>query len=190
MDTLDVIKIPVIETERLILRSFRASDLEPYYEMMADADITRYLMSGEPMSRHDAWRSIATMAGHWILSGHGQWALEEKASGDFVGRCGIIEPEGWPDKEIGWVLHKKAWGKGYATEAARAGLNYAFNVMKLDRIISLIQPGNEPSVAVAERIGESFKERINIFGKEADVYQIAAKEYYEQKAALHKTAKP
>ncbi|WP_223668857.1 GNAT family N-acetyltransferase [Kangiella shandongensis] len=186
MDTIDVIRIPVIETERLILRSFRESDLEPYYEMMADPDITRYLMSSEPLSHHDAWRSAATMAGHWMLHGFGQWAIEEKSSGKFIGRCGIIEPEGWPSKEVGWVLHKSAWGQGYATESAQAALNYAFSVMKLDTIISLIQSGNEPSVSVAERIGESFKERINLFGKEADVYQITAKDYYKQKVALRR----
>lgn len=174
------IKIPIIETEHLILRSFQDSDLEPYYEMMADPDITRYLVPGEPMAPRDAWRSIAGMAGHWILRGHGQWALEEKSSGQFVGRCGVIEPEGWPSKEIGWVLHKKAWGKGYATEAAKAGLDYAFNTMKLDKIISLIQPGNQGSVKVAERIGETYEERIEIFGKQADVYSLTAEQYQAQ----------
>lgn len=173
--------IPVIETERLALRAFKNSDLEPYYEMMAEPDITRYLMSGEPMSRHDAWRSIATLAGHWMLHGYGQWALEEKASGRFVGRCGIIEPEGWPQQEIGWVLHKNAWGKGYATEAAKAALQYAFEEMKLDKIISLIQPGNQGSVKVAERIGETYEKRIEIFGKQADVYSLTAKDYIEKR---------
>ncbi|GAA4353047.1 GNAT family N-acetyltransferase [Kangiella taiwanensis] len=181
MDIVDVVRIPALQTERLTLRVFKRSDLEDYYEMMADPDITRYLMSGEPMSRHDAWRSIATMAGHWVLHGHGQWAIEEKESGDFVGRCGIIEPEGWPDKEVGWVLHKRAWGKGYASEAAEAALGYAFGRMKLTRMISLIQPGNDKSVAVAERVGETFDERISLFGKEADVYSITAKDYFANK---------
>jgi RimJ/RimL family protein N-acetyltransferase len=180
MDNVDLIKIPVIETERLIMRSYKAADLEPYYEMMADPDITRYLFPGTPMSRLDAWRSIAGMAGHWILRGHGQWALEEKETGEFVGRCGIIEPEGWPDKEVGWVLHKKAWGKGYATEAAKAAVEHGFNHLRLERIISLIQSGNTPSVAVAERIGESYKEGINLYGKEADVYEITATDFMKE----------
>lgn len=180
MNSIEHISIPTIETERLILRSFKSDDLEMYYEMMADPDITRYLMSGEPMSRHDAWRSAATMAGHWMLHGFGQWAIEEKSSGTFIGRCGIIEPEGWPSKEIGWVLHKSAWGKGYATEAAKAGLEFAFNQLKVDKIISLIQPGNEGSVAVAKRIGEQFEKQINLFGKDADVYAITAEAYNQQ----------
>lgn len=181
MDIVDVIRVPSIQTERLTLRVFKEADLETYYEMMADPDVTQYLFPGTPMSRLEAWRSIAGMAGHWVLRGHGQWALEERESGEFVGRCGIIEPEGWPDKEVGWVLHKKAWGKGYATEAARASLEYAFNVMRLDRVISLIQPGNQASVAVAERIGETFKENINLYGKNADVYQINSADFYKQK---------
>ena len=111
MDLFDVIKIPVLHTERLVLRSYKESDLEPYYEMMADPDITRYLVPGIPMSPREAWRSIAGMAGHWVIRGHGQWAIEEKETGNFVGRCGIIEPEGWPGKELGWVLHPKAWAK-------------------------------------------------------------------------------
>lgn len=180
MDLFDVIKIPVIQTERLTLRSYQKRDLPHYYEMMGDADITRYLMSGDPMNSHDAWRSVATMAGHWVLHGHGQWAIEERETGDFIGRCGIIEPEGWPDKEVGWVLHKRAWGKGYATEAAEAALSFAFKTMRLDRVISLIQPGNESSVAVAERIGETFDERIKLFGKEADVYVLTSKDYFSR----------
>ena len=180
MDLFDVIKIPVLQTERLILRSYQESDLNAYYEMMADPDITRYLVPGHPMSPREAWRSIAGMAGHWGLRGHGQWALEEKESGEFVGRCGIIEPEGWPAKEIGWVLHPKAWGKGYATEAAEAALGYAFKTMRLEKIISLIQPGNDGSVAVAKRIGETLEERITIYDKEADVYSITAKEYFSR----------
>ncbi|AOE49796.1 GNAT family N-acetyltransferase [Kangiella sediminilitoris] len=171
------ISIPTIETERLILRAYRSDDLDKYYEMMADPDINRFLMSGEPMSRHEAWRSAATMAGHWMLHGFGQWAIEEKSSGEFIGRCGMIEPEGWPAKEIGWVLHKSAWGKGYATEAAKAALKYGFETMKLDKIISLIQPDNIGSVAVAKRIGESYSKKITLFGKDADVYQISKEEF-------------
>lgn len=178
MDLFDVIKIPVLQTERLVLRSYQENDLEPYYEMMADPNITRYLVPGIPMSRREAWRSIAGMAGHWVIRGHGQWAIEEKETGDFVGRCGIIEPEGWPGKELGWVLHPKAWGKGYATEAAKAALDHAFKEMRLEKVISLIQPGNDASVAVASRIGEKLEERITVFEKEADVYSITAKEYY------------
>lgn len=141
-----IIQLPVLETERLILRHYKSSDLERYYEMMADPDVTRYLLSGKPMSRHEAWRSIATMAGHWMLNGFGQWALEDKSSGLFIGRAGFLKPEGWPAIEAGWTLHLDAWGKGYATEAAKAVIHYGFEVMNLDRIISLIQPDNQPQL--------------------------------------------
>lgn len=172
-----IIQLPVLETERLILRHYKSSDLERYYEMMADPDVTRYLLSGKPMSRHEAWRSIATMAGHWMLNGFGQWALEDKSSGLFVGRAGFLKPEGWPAIEAGWTLHRDSWGKGYATEAAKAVIHYGFEVMNLDRIISLIQPDNQVSIKVAERIGESFSKTLTLFDIEALEYAIDRETY-------------
>ncbi|MHC9510417.1 GNAT family N-acetyltransferase [Kangiella sp. M94] len=172
-----IIKLPVLETERLILRHYKNADLPTYYEMMADPDITRYLFSGKPMSEHDAWRSMATMAGHWMLNGYGQWALEEKSSGQFVGRAGLIKPEGWPAIEAGWVLHKRAWGKGYATEAGRAVIGYGFETLNQERIISMIQPDNTPSIKVAERLGESFNKKITLFGIDALEYAIDRETY-------------
>lgn len=172
-----VIKLPVLETEHLILRHYQQSDLSAYYEMMADPDVTRYLFSGKPMSKHDAWRSMATMAGHWMLNGYGQWALEEKSSGQFVGRAGLIKPEGWPAIEAGWVLHKSAWGKGYATEAGRAIIGYGFEDLDQERIISMIQPDNMPSIKVAERLGESFNKKITLFDIDALEYAIDREAY-------------
>lgn len=172
-----IIQLPVLETECLILRHYKSSDLERYYEMMADPDVTRYLLSGKPMSRHEAWRSIATMAGHWMLNGFGQWALEEKSTGLLVGRAGFLKPEGWPAIEAGWSLHRDAWGKGYASEAAKAAIRYGFEVMNLDRIISLIQPENQASIKVAERLGESFSKKLTLFDIEALEYAIDRETY-------------
>ena len=171
-NSVQITQVPVIETERLILRQFKLDDFETYAEMMADPDIVRYLMSGQPMTRHEAWRSLATMAGHWVLHGHGQWALEEKATGQFVGRAGLIYPQGWPDLEAGWVLSKTAQGKGYATEAGKAAIDFAFTQLKAKKVISLIQPDNKPSIKVAKRIGENYEGEIELFGKHALVYSI------------------
>ncbi|NVK21727.1 MAG: GNAT family N-acetyltransferase [Kangiellaceae bacterium] len=171
-NTTQTTSVPVIETERLILRQFKLDDFEIYAQMMADPDIVRYLSGGEPMTRHQAWRSLATMAGHWVLHGHGQWALEEKDTGSFVGRAGLFNPEGWPDLEAGWVLSKGAQGKGYATEAGKAAIEFAFEHLKANKVISLIQPDNTPSIKVAERIGETYESEIELFGKHALVYSI------------------
>ena len=100
----------------------------------------RYLGEGRPLSRSDAWRQMAMILGHWRLRGYGLWAVEERATGTLVGRIGFFEPEGWPDFELGWMLGRHAWGKGYATEGARRALAYAFTELGRDHLISLIRP--------------------------------------------------
>jgi RimJ/RimL family protein N-acetyltransferase len=89
------------------------------------------------------------------LRGFGLWAVERKSDGAFIGRVGMNYPEGWPAVEVGWTLGKEYWGSGFATEAARAALTYAFLTQNLDRVISVIQIDNAPSQAVAKRLGET-----------------------------------
>jgi RimJ/RimL family protein N-acetyltransferase len=143
-----------LETPRLILRQWRVNDFEPYAAICADADVMRYLGGGKALSRGEAWRHMAFMVGHWQLLGYGHFAVEEKETGTFVGRIGFLNPEGWPGFEIGWTLGRAAWGKGYATEGARRALEYAFDELDKDHVISLIHPQNTASIRVAERLGE------------------------------------
>jgi len=114
----------------------------------------RYLsVTGALLSREDAWRQMALFAGHWALRGFGMWAVEERESGRFIGRVGLHQPEGWPDRELGWSLAREAWGRGYATEAARAAADYAFRTLRWSHLIHLILPGNDRSIRVAGRLG-------------------------------------
>ena len=135
-------------TERLVLRAFGESDLDVYARMCGDAEVMRYIGDGHTLSRDEAWRNMALIIGHWHLRGFGLWAVEERRSGTFVGRVGCWQPEGWPGLEVGWALDRAFWGKGYATEAALHAIDFAFNRLGQDRVISLIQPGNSNSVAV------------------------------------------
>ena len=146
--------IPRLETGRLILRGYRHGDFEPLAEILADADVMRYL-SGAPLSRNDAWRNFTGLIGHWALRGYGMWAVERKSDGAFMGRIGLNNPEGWPGLEVGWTLGKPYWGKGYATEAATAAMHYAFLTQPVDKVISVINPQNKASQAVATRLGET-----------------------------------
>jgi RimJ/RimL family protein N-acetyltransferase len=100
------------------------------------------------------------------------WALESKATGELVGRAGFIEPAGWPGFELGWVLGREHWGKGFAREAAKEALRYAFDVMERDRVISLIRPRNAASIRVAEAIGEKRVGEVELLGAKALVYEI------------------
>lgn len=162
--------VPRIETERLLLREFRADDFEPYAAIMADPDVARHLGDGRPMGRFDAWRSLAFFAGHWALRGFGVWAVEERATGAFIGRIGCMEPEGWPDFEIAYTLGRAHWGRGYATEGARAALHYARETLGRTRIVSVIRPANAGSIAVATRLGAVREREIEFFGGRALVY--------------------
>jgi RimJ/RimL family protein N-acetyltransferase len=145
--------IPRLETDRLIMREWRPDDLEAFAAFYADPEVMRYL-SGEPLTRNDAWRSMAVSAGHWVLRGYGLRVVERKSDGAVMGRVGLINPEGWPGLEVGWTLGRPYWGQGYATEAAQVALNYGFLTQNVDRLISLIDTGNKASQAVARRLGE------------------------------------
>src|SRR5437868_1248835 len=114
-----VTMVESLETDRLILRMFRESDLDAYAEMCGDAEVIKYL-GGVPMTRSEAWRNMAMVLGHWQLRGFGLWAVEDRHSGVLVGRVGCWRPEGWPGLELAWTLRRAFWGRGYATEAARA----------------------------------------------------------------------
>jgi RimJ/RimL family protein N-acetyltransferase len=160
-----------LETERLKLRKFRESDWDPYAAMCADPDVMQYLGPGKTLSRDDTWRAIASMLGHWQIRGYGMWALESKETGELVGRAGFIYPAGWPGFELGWVLGKPYWGRGYATEAAREALRWGYDVLKRDRVISLIRKGNKPSIKVAERLGSRLAGEVELLGDKALVYE-------------------
>lgn len=176
-----MIEIPRFETDRLVLRGFEQSDLGAYAAMMGDPEVTRYLGDGKPLSRSDAWRQMAMFNGHWVLRGFGMWAVEEKNSGEFLGRVGCLEPEGWPAFEIGYSLARAAWGNGFALEAAAFSLRYAREVLKRSEIVSFIRPLNAASVRVAVSLGAAKAETIELFGAPTAVfrYPVSAGEWPE-----------
>lgn len=147
----------ILETDRLRLRPLHPDDFEAHAAMMADARVSRFLSPGGKVpSRESSWRSFAMMLGHWTIRGCGFFSVIEKESGRWVGRVGPWMPEGWPGLECGWGVDPAYWGKGYAPEAAVATIRWLFAARPdLDRIISLIDPANENSQAVAAKIGET-----------------------------------
>ena len=162
--------IPTLTSERLILRPFRERDLDAFARTCADEETMQWL--GGTLAREDAWRQMAMLLGHWQLRGYGMWALEERATGTFVGRCGFHRPEGWPGLEIGWMLRRESWGLGLAREAAQTALAHGFGTLGLEYVISLIHPENERSIRLAERIGEKCVGSAHVRGYDVLVYRL------------------
>ena len=161
--------IPVLETERLRLRPWRAADLDPFAEFCASEATARFV--GGACNRDDAWRRMAGQIGHWVLRGYGSWVLEEKASGRWVGYSGLWNPEGWPEPELMWGLAVHAQGRGYATEAARRGRDFAYRELGWTKLISCIAPANMPSQRVAGRLGATLERTIELRGFPAGLYR-------------------
>lgn len=150
--------VPELDTPRLRLRGYRLDDFEPWLAMSQEPDFYRYLGLG-PIPEEDAWHRLLRSAGHWTLLGYGFWAVEEKASGRFVGTVGFgnlrraLEPAIGEAPEIGWLLAPSVHGRGYASEAVAAALHWGEAFFGPVRTVCLIHPDNAASLAVAAKFG-------------------------------------
>lgn len=173
-----MVEIPVVQTGRLKLRGFLPGDLEPFAAMCADPEVIRYAsLAGRPLSLQESKSWISRMEDHWQKRNFGMWAVEEKASGKFVGRIGLQKPEGYPEVEIAWMLARSSWGQGLAYEGGRAALEWGFSELDQKTFISLIFPENSRSIRLAERLGETLVGSIQIQGKTLLQYQISRNQW-------------
>jgi len=174
---------PVIETERLLLRPWRADDIAPNTIMLADPGTARFIApDGKPIaSELGGWRNAAVISGHWALHGCGMFAIEDKATGKYAGRVGPWAPPGWPGFEVGWGIAREFRGKGYAVEAARASIDWVFATFDTDLIIHCIESVNLPSQGVARRLGATKDRQIDLFGQTADVWVTWRENWIRQK---------
>ncbi|HEX8233629.1 MAG TPA: GNAT family N-acetyltransferase [Caulobacteraceae bacterium] len=181
-----------LETERLILRPQERQDFEPWAAMMADEQTARFLGGVQP--RQTAWRGFMSMAGSWAMLGFAMFSVIEKESGRWVGRVGPWMPDGWPGTEVGWGLSRDAWGKGYATEAAAAAMDWAFDHLGWTEIIHCIDPANIPSRRLAERLGSRYlrpgKAPPPLDGLEFDLWGQTRDEWRARRRAAACTAPP
>jgi len=142
-------------TDRLLLRQWREEDRRPFAELNADPEVMRYFPA--PLTRAESDGFVDWASAHVAEHGWGLWALEERASGAFLGFTGLAEARFeaafTPAVEIGWRLRRDAWGRGYASEAARAVLADAFDGLALEEVVSFTAVANERSRAVMVRLG-------------------------------------
>jgi [ribosomal protein S5]-alanine N-acetyltransferase len=160
----------VLETPRLLLRHYVPADADALSEVLCDRENMRYYPN--PFERADVEAWIEKSLRRYREDGIGRWALVLKADGNFAGDCGLVpqQVDGATEIELGYALARIYQGRGLATEAARACLDYAFSNLGLQRVISLIRPENVPSRRVAERNGMSVEKETIFVGLPHLVY--------------------
>src|SRR5579864_58633 len=147
-------EIPILETERLRLRGFTADDLDLLDSLYSDPDVVSFIsIDGQPLSREKSQERLTAALFRWTQHGIPMWAVFRKADDVFLGRCGFQIYQVTNEIEIAYTLLPQAWGNGYATEAGRACLEYAFNVLKWERIVSRTRTTNARSLRVMEKLG-------------------------------------
>jgi len=161
--------IPELNSERLRLRAWREGDLEPYARFCANPQTACFL--GGVCGREDAWRRLAAFLGHWALRGYGNWVIEEKATGRWIGYGGLWQPEGWPEAEVMWGLAADSHGRGYATEAGRCARDFAYRELGWSTLTSFIAPANARSQQVAARLGAVYERDLVLRGAEVGLYR-------------------
>jgi RimJ/RimL family protein N-acetyltransferase len=161
----------ILETDRLILREFEVSDAEKLWELNSDLEVIQYT-GDPPFESVEHAREFLFGYGDYEKNGFGRWAVMEKTSNEFIGWCGLkLNEEGLID--IGFRFFKKVWNRGYATESAKACLEYGFNILNLDEIIGRAARENRSSIRVLEKLNMScWKEESGDRIDEAIYYRI------------------
>jgi RimJ/RimL family protein N-acetyltransferase len=142
---------PELTTSRLLLRRPRIEDFDAYAAYMADERSARYV--GGVQARSVAWRGFLTLAGAWEIQGFSMFSVILRETGEWIGRVGPWMPDGWPGTEVGWGIVPRYWQQGFATEAAAASMDFAFDTLGWTDVIHAIHPENVASIGVATKLG-------------------------------------
>ena len=164
--------IPTIDTPHLTLRAWEASDADVWHGILQEEGILRYFPNQNPPSRAKADEYIAHHLAHWEQFGYGHWAVVTREDGEVVGWNGLEYLPELEQTEVAYLLSKRVWGCGYATEAARAAVRFGFETAGLSEIIGLVHPENVGSARVLEKCGMILSDRIVLWGLELSRYRI------------------
>ena len=159
----------MIQTDRLSLRPLTLADVEEFVALHADPRVNRFVGS---YTRPQALKRLAAIERQWTDRGHGPVAIELTSTGEFIGRSGLRYWEEFDEIELGWTLRAQSWGRGYATEAAQACLDWGFRRLTMDYVTALIRPGNDASVRVAQRLGFTVRREDTLWDEPITVYAL------------------
>ncbi|WP_322767846.1 GNAT family N-acetyltransferase [Frankia sp. Cr1] len=149
------IVVPTVITDRLVLRCWRPGDIGPYAAMNADEETMRFLNG--TFGREGTERLITHLIGMWALRGHGMWAVEDKTTGEFLGRAGTYYADGWPGIEVAVSIRRDRWREGLGTEAIRAALTFGFTMLGVDELVTVTDQGNAGMNGIARKLGMVFQ---------------------------------
>jgi ribosomal-protein-alanine N-acetyltransferase len=172
--------VPVLESEHLFLKGFEEENLNRLAEITRNPEVVKYFPGVEPWSRERTEIELRKILSHWLQWGFGRWALIAKEDCKIIGWCGFEYLKELFETEIGFLLDKAYWNKGYATEAVRLSLDYAFNKVGLKKVIALSFPENMASRRVMEKSGMQYQKTIYLWKHQLVKYIITHNNFKEQ----------
>ncbi len=171
---------PTIQTQRLLLRQFRPEDAEILFDILQEKDILKYFPNPKPPEKNKVQKLIQSQIDQWAELGYAWWAVESLADGAFLGWTGLQYLPETDETEVGYLLRRSAWGQGFATETAIAGIRFGFDHFDFPEIIGITHPENIASQRVLEKAGMQLDQRTIYFGMDCHRYTIQRDEYHAQ----------
>jgi RimJ/RimL family protein N-acetyltransferase len=169
--------VPVIETKRLLLRTYKTQDLETVYLLCSDPEVTQFFSTEYKVNREDILASLPRRLKRWQTQGFGQFGVFEKKSNKLIGYCGMQYLEEKSEVEIYYGLFKEYWLKGLATEAAMAVLRFGFEELNLPQIVAVTHPENLSSHKVLQKIGMKRGDNAEFYNTEAAYFSVVRADY-------------
>jgi len=169
------IDMPEIETERLLLRMFCPDDLDNLAGLFSDPEVMRYVGEGNTVNREETDKALQSIIKHWETHRFGRWAAVDSVTNEFVGFGGLRSLLGTP--EVVYHFATAHWGKGLATELARASLRFGFEERSFDRIVAIAKPKNAASIHVMEKLGMHYEMHASYYGIDVIQFEIGREEF-------------
>jgi [ribosomal protein S5]-alanine N-acetyltransferase len=166
-----------LQTDRLRLRPYRPNDVTPMRAVFGDPEVMRFSQSGGDKSLEETAARVQKLIDHQTKFGFSLWVVEDRATGAILGDCGLKQLEDGPEIEVGYRFAKAHWGRGYATEAAAASVEYGFIKLELSRIVAVVDPVNVASCRVIEKIGLPYQHRAHYYGRQLNYYAADRERY-------------